>query len=608
MAATLPRAVGAPARAHRGAARRSRAQARYAFEHPMRGRRLRRGSCSPRSPAAASRASTRAAALALARRARRALRTSNAPRARAHGDDAELLGPAVARRRLPRPDRRGRASPTALEAAREARRGSCASTTTRSPTTSCCAPTTRGSTRPRRSTRASRPTTEQGDVEAALAGRPRRRRRDLHDARRSTTTRWSRTPRSRVWERRRADALRLDAGRRRRARQLAKLFGLEPEQVRVIAEHVGGGFGSKGTPRPHVVLAALAAKLVGRPVKLAVTRQQMFALVRLPHADDPAHAARRRPRTAGSPRSPTTSSEQTLDGRASSPSRPRLPTRMMYAAPNRATTHRLARARRADAVVDARARRVPGHVRARVGDGRAGDRAAGSTRSSCAIRNEPERRPRERQARSARATSSPACARAPSASAGRAATRRPACAATGAGWSAPASPRRPTRPTGSPSQARARVDRATARSGADRGRRHRHRRAHRAHPDRRRRARRRRSSGSAWRSATAPSRARAAGRRLDGHRPRGARPCTPAALRAQLRGDGDAGDGGLRTTRAERPRRARAARPPRVRRPVRRGARRRRHRRGARRRACSACSPPGASSTRAPRARSSSAA
>lgn len=59
---------------------------------------------------------------------------------------------------------------------------------------------------------------------------------------------------------------------------LAEVFGLEPEQVRVLSEHVGGGFGSKGTPRPQVVAAALAAKSVGRPVKLALTRQEMFTL------------------------------------------------------------------------------------------------------------------------------------------------------------------------------------------------------------------------------------------------------------------------------------------------------------------------------------------
>ena len=59
---------------------------------------------------------------------------------------------------------------------------------------------------------------------------------------------------------------------------IARAFGLEPSQVRVIAPHVGGGFGSKGTPRPHVVVAAMAARVAQRPVKLAVTRQQMFAV------------------------------------------------------------------------------------------------------------------------------------------------------------------------------------------------------------------------------------------------------------------------------------------------------------------------------------------
>src|SRR5262249_14671979 len=61
--------------------------------------------------------------------------------------------------------------------------------------------------------------------------------------------------------------------------KLARTFGVEPKRVRVIAHFVGGGFGCKGTPWSHVALAALAAKAVGRPVKLVVTRQQMFSLV-----------------------------------------------------------------------------------------------------------------------------------------------------------------------------------------------------------------------------------------------------------------------------------------------------------------------------------------
>jgi xanthine dehydrogenase YagR molybdenum-binding subunit len=60
---------------------------------------------------------------------------------------------------------------------------------------------------------------------------------------------------------------------------LATLFGLEPASVHVVSEHVGGGFGAKGTARPNVVLAAMAAKVLDRPVRVTLTRQQMFALV-----------------------------------------------------------------------------------------------------------------------------------------------------------------------------------------------------------------------------------------------------------------------------------------------------------------------------------------
>ena len=60
---------------------------------------------------------------------------------------------------------------------------------------------------------------------------------------------------------------------------LATAFGVEPESVRVIGHHIGGGFGSKGLPHPPDVAAALAARTVpGRPVSLAVTRQQLFTL------------------------------------------------------------------------------------------------------------------------------------------------------------------------------------------------------------------------------------------------------------------------------------------------------------------------------------------
>ncbi len=62
---------------------------------------------------------------------------------------------------------------------------------------------------------------------------------------------------------------------------VAGTFGLKPENVRVITPHVGGGFGSKGGAWGHVVVAAIAAKMTKRPVKLALTRQMMVNSVGL---------------------------------------------------------------------------------------------------------------------------------------------------------------------------------------------------------------------------------------------------------------------------------------------------------------------------------------
>ncbi|PKH42296.1 xanthine dehydrogenase family protein molybdopterin-binding subunit [Nocardioides alpinus] len=61
---------------------------------------------------------------------------------------------------------------------------------------------------------------------------------------------------------------------------LAPVLGLLPTQIEVISPYVGGSFGTKGWPWPHLVLVAMAAKrLTGRPVKYAMTRQQMFRTV-----------------------------------------------------------------------------------------------------------------------------------------------------------------------------------------------------------------------------------------------------------------------------------------------------------------------------------------
>ena len=59
-------------------------------------------------------------------------------------------------------------------------------------------------------------------------------------------------------------------------RVLAAMFTMPEEKVRVLVPYLGGGFGAGLRPWPHLILAAMAARMVGRPVKLVLTRPQMF--------------------------------------------------------------------------------------------------------------------------------------------------------------------------------------------------------------------------------------------------------------------------------------------------------------------------------------------
>jgi xanthine dehydrogenase YagR molybdenum-binding subunit len=59
-------------------------------------------------------------------------------------------------------------------------------------------------------------------------------------------------------------------------RNLAAVLGLDPDQVRVICPFVGGGFGCKGSMWMHSPLTAAAARVLNRPVKTIVTREQMY--------------------------------------------------------------------------------------------------------------------------------------------------------------------------------------------------------------------------------------------------------------------------------------------------------------------------------------------
>ena len=62
-------------------------------------------------------------------------------------------------------------------------------------------------------------------------------------------------------------------------RALATVFDLPETDVRVLVPYLGGGFGAGLRAWPHVILTALAARIVDRPVKLVLTRPQMFTSV-----------------------------------------------------------------------------------------------------------------------------------------------------------------------------------------------------------------------------------------------------------------------------------------------------------------------------------------
>ena len=57
--------------------------------------------------------------------------------------------------------------------------------------------------------------------------------------------------------------------------EVAKTLGIPKDNVRLVSPYIGGGFGSKLFVRADAILAALGAKQVGRPVKVAIARHQI---------------------------------------------------------------------------------------------------------------------------------------------------------------------------------------------------------------------------------------------------------------------------------------------------------------------------------------------
>jgi xanthine dehydrogenase YagR molybdenum-binding subunit len=117
--------------------------------------------------------------------------------------------------------------------------------------------------------------TERGDVEAALAGADvrleltYRMAANHHNALEPHAT-------TAVWADGRLTVYDSTMGIRASQLTVAHLLGLSLAQVRVVTRYVGGGFGSKAMVWPHVTLAAMAARQVGRPVRLVLTRPQTY--------------------------------------------------------------------------------------------------------------------------------------------------------------------------------------------------------------------------------------------------------------------------------------------------------------------------------------------
>lgn len=122
---------------------------------------------------------------------------------------------------------------------------------------------------------------------------------------------------------------------------VAKTMGLAPEKVRVVCPYVGGGFGCKGSTWSHVVLAAMAARELGRPVKLVLERPQMFGPVgHRPNTEQHIVLAATRDGKLTAMQHDVIASTSFMEDWLETAA---LATRMLYACPNQKTSHRLAK-------------------------------------------------------------------------------------------------------------------------------------------------------------------------------------------------------------------------------------------------------------------------
>ncbi len=122
------------------------------------------------------------------------------------------------------------------------------------------------------------PETKKGDPDAAFAAAPVRvdatyvQAREQHNAMEphATVAQWQ-GDRLTLWSKTQWVGNERD--------EIARRFGIAPENVRVINPFVGGAFGSALRTWPHVTLAAMAARRAGRPVRLELTRRQLSTAI-----------------------------------------------------------------------------------------------------------------------------------------------------------------------------------------------------------------------------------------------------------------------------------------------------------------------------------------
>ncbi|MBB3693545.1 xanthine dehydrogenase family protein molybdopterin-binding subunit [Sphingomonas sp. BK580] len=174
--------------------------------------------------------------------------------------------------------------------------------------------------------------------------------------------------------------------------QLASSLAIDAADVRVISDFVGGGFGSKLGVMPEAVAAALAARQLGRPVKVVLSRQQVFDVVgRRPETRQRVRLGATRDGRLTAISHETVTSQ--LDGEIFfEPAG--IATHFLYAGENRVVDHKLVRLNKVPAI----SMRAPGEAVGQLALESAMDELAhdlGIDPVELRLRNEPDRHPEE---------------------------------------------------------------------------------------------------------------------------------------------------------------------------------------------------------------------